>query len=87
VDESATGSVNFFWSRPGRVLQSPAMRALRRSREPSRLLWSAAVGTSVCLGGIALGAARLSAAVGGAAAGAAAYLLVRLYGVESTSRF
>jgi hypothetical protein len=57
------------------------MRALLRSRELSRLLWSAAVGTSVCLGALALETRGLDAAVAGAAAGAAAYLLVRLHRV------
>jgi hypothetical protein len=95
VDETATGSANFFWSDP---LPSPAdlgsttIAAMHPPRPPSidqgviALLWAVGLGIYIYFGLLAVGASGATAIVITLVSFAAIWLFVRLRGEETPLR-
>jgi membrane protein DedA with SNARE-associated domain len=85
VDESATGSVNFFG--PGQRLESRTdMRLPSISHGVASFLWALFFAVFIYFGGQAIQVSRAMCAVTAIVAGFAIFLLVRIYGVDEPRR-
>ena len=85
VDESDTGSVNF-WS--DRACSLPPVHLRPPSFDHGFVsgLWGIGLGLYVALGGLAIGLGRAEAFILGGVAAAAIFLYVRLYGQDEPRR-
>jgi hypothetical protein len=98
VDETATGSANFFWSTPRRRLcgairlQLEYDRSVHTPRPPSidqgviALVWAVGLGAFIYFGLVAVGASGATAVVIAMVSFAAIWLLVRLRGEDRPPR-
>ena len=82
MDESATGSVNFF-SEP---VRSRAMHLPAFSHGLTSFLWALGFAVFIWLGGQSIGMSRATAVVVAAVAGCAIFLFVRIYGEDVPRR-
>ena len=85
MDESATGSVNFFRLRRAYALMQPDAAARVLSRRDV-FLWALGFAVFIWIGGIAVGLLRRALVHVGAVAGAAIFLYVRTYGEDDPTR-
>ena len=98
VDETATGSANFFWSLPlcrlphRRSRRSTTIAAMHPPRPPSidqgviALIWAVALGTYIYFGLLAVGASGATAIVLALVSFAGIWLFVRLRGEDTPLR-
>jgi Na+-driven multidrug efflux pump len=95
VDETATGSANFFWSSPlcrAADLASTTIAAMHPPRPPSidqgviAVLWAVGLAVFIYFGLLAVGASGATAIVLALVSFAAIWLLVRLRGEEAPAR-
>src|SRR5436305_14511132 len=97
VDETATGSANFFWSAlPSRGAADPASTTIGAMQLPPRppsidqgviaLVWAVLLGTYIYFGLLAVGASGATAIVLALVSFAGIWLLVRLRGEETPAR-
>ena len=81
VDESATGSVNFFLSRYDECMRLPAF-----SHGVTSFLWAVGFGVFIWLGMQAVGFSGALSFVVGCVAAAGIFLYVRVYGEDEPKR-
>jgi amino acid permease len=82
VDKSATGSVNFFWSRAGSI--SPVFPPLDRG--VTSFIWALVFGLFIWIGGSAVGYGSAMSFIVGCVAAFLIFLFVRVYGEDEPRR-
>ena len=82
VDESETGSANFFWSRPLESRAVPHLRPPSIDHGVVSFLWAVGLGLFIWAGLRAVGVSQPTAVIIAALSFCAIFLLVRIYGEE-----
>ena len=85
MDESATGSVNFFWTDVVRIPRCTSVRPPSHHGVTS-FLWALFFGLFIWIGGRAVGFSSGVTFITGAVCGFLIFLFVRVYGEEEPRR-
>ncbi len=87
MDESATGSVNFFWSgEVARISRVPHLRMPAFDHGVTSFLWALFFGLFIWLGGSAVGYSSAISFIVGCVGGFLIFLFVRVYGEDEPRR-